>query len=206
MQEIFEKIKERLEESGKVMYRYPTVEDPPGCSLIQTGEKDILVSNAIEIVNQVAEEYNNESVNGDLISRSALLKTLNEYVEKAYDCGGIDDENVIEYQKTHKDKSAYIIQGFSEVYELLEDVPTVYNDGWIPCSERLPEDKDAIYVDEDVIELNELIVQIKGAEIPSTAVFVDGEFKHPYEDDGYGFADKVIAWQPLPKKYQPKGE
>lgn len=58
MQSVFEKIKERLEESGKEIYREPTVKDPSGCSLIPTGEKDLLVSKAIEIVNQVAEEYN----------------------------------------------------------------------------------------------------------------------------------------------------
>ena len=64
MQEAFEKIKERLEESGKAIYREPTVEDPPVCSLIPTGEKDILVSKAIEIVNQVENEYNNEQNKG----------------------------------------------------------------------------------------------------------------------------------------------
>ena len=62
MQKYFEKIKEGLEESGKIMYRYPTVEDPPGYSLIQTGEKDILVSNAIEIVNQVEKECRDKFV------------------------------------------------------------------------------------------------------------------------------------------------
>ena len=58
MKEAFEKIKERLKESGKEIYREPTINDPRGCSLIPTGEKDILVSKAIEIVNQVAEEFN----------------------------------------------------------------------------------------------------------------------------------------------------
>ena len=57
MKEAFEKIKEQLEERGKEIYREPTVKDSPGCCLIPTGEKDILVSKAIEIVNQVAEEY-----------------------------------------------------------------------------------------------------------------------------------------------------
>lgn len=63
----------------------------------------------------------------DLISESVLMKVLNDYVRIAYDCDGIDDENVIEYQQTHDDKTAYIIQGFNEVYELLRDVPTAYN-------------------------------------------------------------------------------
>lgn len=61
----------------------------------------------------------------DLISRSSLLKRLNEYVFDAFDCDGIDGENVVEYQKMHDDNSSYIIQGFNDVYELLEDIPTV---------------------------------------------------------------------------------
>lgn len=96
------------------------------------------IDEIIEIVNELAEKYKNESVKWDLISRSALIKTLNEYVTKAYDCGGIDDKNVIEYQQTHNDKSGYIVQGFNEVYELLQGIAT-YNNDWIPCSERLPE-------------------------------------------------------------------
>lgn len=150
------------------------------------------MSTSISIVNQLAEEYNNESVKGDLISRSALLKTLNEYVEKAYDCGGIDDENVIEYQQTHDDKSAYIIQGFNEVYELLEDVPTTYNDGWIPCSERLPEESGEYYI----------------------YVYYNGHYMYAIDEiDCDGMVKKwncvsdyqIIAWKPI-EPYQPKGE
>lgn len=61
----------------------------------------------------------------DLTSRSALIKRMNEYVFDAFDCDGIDAENVLEYQQTHNDNSTYIIQGFNDVYELLEEIPTV---------------------------------------------------------------------------------
>lgn len=82
MNEVFEKIKEWLEESGKEIYREPTVKDSPGCSLIPTGEKDILVSKAIEIVNQVAEEFAKDTKvgsNADCI-RSMSFKELKEFL------------------------------------------------------------------------------------------------------------------------------
>ena len=102
------------------------------------------------------------------------------------------------------DLTAIINQVAEEYKRDLTKVNQEYNQGWIPCSERLPEEKEAIYVYEGSIEPIELIVQIEGAEIPSVAFFVDGEFKHPFESEGYGFAAEVIAWQPLPEPY--KGE
>lgn len=79
---------------------------------------------------------------GDLISRSELLKRLNEYVFDAFDCDGIDGENVIEYQLTHDDNSSYIIQGFNDVYELLKDVPTAYDvEAVVKQIEELPTKK-----------------------------------------------------------------
>ena len=75
---------------------------------------------------------------------------------------------------------------------------------WIPCSERLPTEKEAWdYNVEDVLyEPNEFIVQVKGAKLPTIAMF-DGEtFTHRYAEDGYGFMDEIIAWMPLPEPYK----
>lgn len=64
----------------------------------------------------------------DLISRSALIKALNDYVQQVYDCDGIDDGSVVEYQQLHEeDKTSYIIQGFCEAFEILQEQPTAYN-------------------------------------------------------------------------------
>lgn len=86
-----------------------------------------------------------------------------------------------------------------------------YQDGlnankWIPCSERLPTEKEAwdYNAENDLYEPNEFIVQVKGAKLPTVAMF-DGEtFTHGYAEDGYGFMDEIIAWMPLPPVY--KGE
>lgn len=79
-------------------------------------------------------------------------------------------------------------------------------DKWISCSERLPTEQEAWYRndEEGVYEPNEFIVQVKGAELPTVAVFDGKEFTSKYADDDYGFLYEIIAWQPLPKPY--KGE
>lgn len=71
------------------------------------------------------------------------------------------------------------------------------NNGWITCSERLPDVPEGTE-DEDCPEFN---VTIKGAKIATTLKCApDGTWF-----DEYGNIYKVIAWQPLPEPYK-KGE
>lgn len=96
MKEFIDKLIERLEESKE---RYEDVAffemNTNGHTLdfeYSNGKKDG-VSEAIEIVNELAEEYNNESVKGDLISRSAVIRELNGiYLDNPYD----DKEDILE--------------------------------------------------------------------------------------------------------------
>ena len=79
------------------------------------------------------------------------------------------------------------------------------NNGWIPCSERLPEDKQCVLV--QVTKERQLDIEME------TPIFV-----MMYEKDADGFCWKeigfddwlgkevVLAWMPLPAPYQPKGE
>lgn len=64
-----------------------------------------------------------------------------------------------------------------------------YNNGWIPCSERLPEENTSViacFIHGAVMELE----------------FYDGIFHGIYD-----YTTKAIsAWMPLPEPYQPKGE
>lgn len=75
---------------------------------------------------------------------------------------------------------------------------------WIPCSERLPSETEAWYFNkqEGIHEPNEFIVQVKGAKLPTVAIFNGESFTHICTDDGYGFIDEIIAWQPLPEPYK----
>ena len=88
------------------------------------------------------------------------------------------------------------------VVSIIDDQPKVGE--WIPCSERLPSETEAWYFNEQegIHEPNEFIVQVKGAKLPTVAIFNGESFTHIYTDDGYGFIDEIIAWQPLPEPYK----
>ena len=74
----------------------------------------------------------------------------------------------------------------------------VENGGWIPCSERLPNEEELAkaYVGEDAAEF---LATIEGATLPTTLYFKNGSWT-----DMEGNYYNVVAWQPLPEPY--KGE
>lgn len=127
---------------------------------------------AIEIVNQLAEEYKNESVKGDLISRSATIKALEEGVF-------VPAWNLALAQT------------------IVSKQPTAYNDGWIPCSEKLPpKPENNMLFENKPLEL--YLATVRGSDY-AWRVFWNGE----YFTDGWNKVD-VIAWQELPKVYKLK--
>ena len=73
--------------------------------------------------------------------------------------------------------------------QIVQEVAEEYKDGWIPCSERLPE------------ECTEVLVSVKE---------IDGSFytRTSWVQDGVWVIKKtplqptVIAWQPLPEPYK----
>lgn len=71
--------------------------------------------------------------------------------------------------------------------------------GWIPCSERLPDNPipDAFYGLSEIDTYPEYIVMISGAEEPTFLKYLgNGEW---YRNENYY---KVIAWMPLPEPYK----
>jgi hypothetical protein len=77
------------------------------------------------------------------------------------------------------------------------------DNGWIPCSERLP--KERAY--EDGTPICEYNVMLKGAKVPTTGVItklgVWGQMCWS-KNKFHPFLNTVVAWQPLPEPY--KGE
>ena len=81
------------------------------------------------------------------------------------------------------------------VLKELEELKRYRNDGWIPVSSgKLPE--------EPKFDWQIYIVQSADIEQPYPAYW-DGEFWTDVFDNEIG---DVLAWQPLPQPYQPKGE
>lgn len=75
---------------------------------------------------------------------------------------------------------------------------------WIPCSERLPEEKDAgILKKLGTSKRSEYVlatVEVKGERMTVTACTYDGEWDWNMK---YAFPDyKIIAWMPLPEPHR----
>lgn len=73
-----------------------------------------------------------------------------------------------------------------------------FNNGWIPCSKRLPK-YDEDYFGKYNNNHRQYIVMCKGSYEPTVAYF--SKEKTWYYNDFIKFND-VIAWQPLPEPYK----
>lgn len=113
--------------------------------------------------------------------------------------------------------SDYIIQGNAipkkRVIEIVNQLAEEYKGGWVPCSERLPEDCDnRFYM---------CIVENHEEDLPMYCQYEEeygfGYWQDIYDEHTLGFVDsefstneelgyeKVIAWRQIPK-YQKEGE
>lgn len=98
--------------------------------------------------------------------------------------------------------------GFDEMRKqaisIVDEVAQEYNNGWIPCSERLPKC-------ENGCETQALLFQLKETDTIWCGYYgVGGKFRdnyfRPYTNSTDGFdARDVIAWQPLPAPYKEGG-
>lgn len=97
--------------------------------------------------------------------------------------------------------------------EIIKKVSEEYNSGWVPCSERLPEEE----LEKAMRERGEnavfpVLATINKVHLISGEKYkiVSRAFYGQYNDKNFynSCCDRldVIAWQPLPEPYQPKGE
>ena len=79
----------------------------------------------------------------------------------------------------------------NEIFDLIDS----YNNGWIPVEERLPEKK------MEVLICNEM------GEMTSTWYIPWAENSKAFKRFAHRIGGyETVAWQPLPPKYQPKGD
>ena len=92
-------------------------------------------------------------------------------------------------------------KGWNAAIEKVEELMCSYNsaDMWIPAELKLPPEPNP---EEDLEDLEEYIVTIKGALLPTSLTYLgDGKWDEMKE---YGFEYyPVIAWQPMPTVYKP---
>lgn len=87
---------------------------------------------------------------------------------------------------------------FVEIRNIINQVETEYNNGWIPCSEKLPENaNDYLVTQYNQDAINEYCNGYRVA-----TIFFDDKGWWDDIDNDWGW--KIIAWQPLPQP--PKGE
>ena len=191
MNKVFEKIIEELE-------KVKTINIDVGFGTIY---KTIRKDTVIEIVKQEAGQFGrdtNVSTNGnDVLEFANLLKELCCKKDEDYD-------NPVISPKYLNDTIENLLLDFNEQY----------NNGWIPCSERLPDKRDwylAVFQEVDTGFIG----------LPFIADYLMGSHTNYTTEDGWIIANctdieehraeyykklKCIAWQPLPQPYQPKGE
>ena len=90
--------------------------------------------------------------------------------------------------------SLYSLQDFEEE-AIQRVVANANNNGWIPCSERLPED----------CTIYEVTAQFGNGMCYTEFAYYDESRGEWWKHDDDGLVN-VLAWQPLPAPYQPKGE
>ena len=80
--------------------------------------------------------------------------------------------------------------------EIVQEVAEEYKDGWISCSDRLPEIR------------QDCLVTVRYTGFMGMHGFWVKTGHMESENDWWGDCSggEVIAWQPLPEPYQPKGE
>ena len=129
-----------------------------------------------------------------------IIEKLEERTSFLSDCTKYGNKDAEQQNKSYSTIMMYEVADLvDDLIDIVEQVADEYNNGWIPCSERLPEEPEEGLTDLD--ECDEYIVMIEDADIPTALNYVgDGEW---YRDGNYY---KVNAWQPLPDPYHPKGE
>ncbi len=119
-----------------------------------------------------------------------LLGRLEELRDRYQDKYGFCSDNV-DYGKTI---------GLNDAISIVNQLAEEYNNGWIPCSKRLPNEQEMIEMYCRNAYGSEFIVMIEGADKPTTLYRTwDGFWM---DDNGNSY--KVLAWQQLPEPYSLK--
>ncbi len=85
--------------------------------------------------------------------------------------------------------------GYKQAIEIVNQIAEEYKGGWIPCSERLPEN------------ISTVILQVKEIEKPTIGWYGNVEGWRLKERDFVDLREfTVLAWMPLPSPYQKEGE
>ena len=157
---------------------------------------------AILEVNQLAEEYKEKPILKNYVDGQEIEPYGRPRVYMA-----IEDLNEL---KAYRDLGTlHQIRAVIDRYHELNDsyhqlIKEEHNNGWIPCSERMPEEK--VYNDGFSEPSDDVLVFTKDGDCKVSRYWGNRRNKRDYYDwvDIKCRKDDVVAWQPLPAPY--KGE
>lgn len=165
MQEVFEKIIEKLEEKEKYI-------------------KELLQ----EVCFDVRSKHGDDCVCGLCEYDGAYIGESGDWYNE---CPGFDSDECFKLSTEMNTKL--------NITEIVKQAAIEYNNGWIPCNKELPpQPAENPLFDSKQLEL--YLVSVKDDKYPFRAFWNGKSFT-----DGWSKIN-VIAWQPLPEPYQPKGE
>ena len=150
-----------------------------------------------------------------------IVERLEERTEFLKDCTKYGNKDVKQQEKSYSTMMLYEVADLvDDLIEIVNQVAEEYksNDGWIPCSSgKMPMEHDSIFANyKGTKKWNDAMFEKISDEVNVTVADENGNgtTTHAHTVDGKWNCDllrcnktyKVIAWQPLPQPYQPKGE
>lgn len=128
-----------------------------------------------------------------------IIEKLEERTSFLSDCTKYGNKDAEQQNKSYSTMMMYEVSDLvDDLIEIVKQEAEKYNNGWIPCSERLPEE----YEDVEVT-VEEIADDVGGKRYYNVRSWLqDGQWvikKNPYKPT-------VIAWKYPTEPYQPKGE
>ena len=125
-----------------------------------------------------------------------IIEKLEERTSFLSDCTKYGNKDAEQQNKSYSTMMMYEVADLvDDLIEIVKQEPEKYNNGWIPCSEKLPELR------------KDVLVTVKYTGFMGMHGYWIKTGHMEAENDWWGdcAGGEVIAWQPLPKPFQ-KGD
>ena len=129
-----------------------------------------------------------------------IIEKLEERTSFLSDCTKYGNKDAEQQEKSYSTMMMYEVADLvDDLIEIVKQEAKQYNNGWIPCSERMPEEDEKVYISTKT-ERVYVGVYTKRYGFEKREGFIC--------DDGFMWMNTALAWKPyvLPAPYQPKGE